>query len=85
VANASAEPESDPDQIRRLLGEQLTSPVRWIETIQQAKEKGVHRLIELGPGRVLKGLTKRIEPSLEVLSFERVSDLEGLETAVERV
>lgn len=85
VPNASAVPERDPEKIRRLLGDQLTSPVRWIETIGRAKEAGLQRLIEPGPGRVLKGLTKRIEPTLEVLSFERTSDLEALETALAKV
>ena len=85
IPNATGVKESNPEKIRLLLSDQLTHPVRWIETMQYAKRQGVHRLIELGPGRVLKGLAKRIDPSLEVLSFEKGSDLETLESALVKV
>lgn len=78
VPNATARPESDPGQIRILLEKQVTHSVRWIETIREAFREKIVRFIEFGPGRVLKGLVKRIEPSLEVHSFEKVSDLEGV-------
>lgn len=79
MANASAQGESEPERIRLLLAEQLTSPVRWIETMERARDQGIRHFIELGPGRVLKGLAKRIDPSLEVLPFEKVADLEMVE------
>lgn len=84
IANASAQEESEPERIRSLLAEQLTSPVRWIETMERARDQGIRRFIELGPGRVLKGLVKRIDPTLEVLSFEKIADLGVVETALER-
>lgn len=82
--NALAKAAGEPETIRRLLGEQLTSPVRWIETMNFAASRGIRRFIELGPGRVLKGLAKRIDPSLEVFSFEKISDLTTLESIFEK-
>lgn len=79
IPNVSAKGERDPEKIRVLLGEQLTSPVRWVETMEEARKQGIGRFVELGPGRVLKGLTKRIDPSLEVFSFDKISDLSHLE------
>ncbi len=84
IANASGQRESDPERIRFLLAEQLTSPVRWIETVERARDQGIRRFIELGPGRILKGLAKRIDPSLEVFSFEKLVDLEVIETVLEK-
>ena len=54
--------------LKRLLKEQLYSPVRWVETIQTMKNKGVERIFECGPGKVLAGLIKRIDKSLHVMS-----------------
>lgn len=84
VPNASPKATGEPETIRRLLGEQLTSPVRWMETINFAASQGIRRFIELGPGRVLKGLAKRIDPTLEVFSFEKISDLDALESLFEK-
>jgi [acyl-carrier-protein] S-malonyltransferase len=85
VANVSAQSEHEPERIRALLAEQLTSPVRWIETMEHARNQGNRRFIEVGPGRVLKGLTRRIDASLEVLSLEKVSDLEAVSSALQKV
>lgn len=76
VANASGQIESEPEKIRTLLDEQLTSPVRWIQTVELARSQGIRRFVELGPGRVLKGLVRRIDSSLEVASVDKISDLE---------
>lgn len=59
VSNVTAEVESNPEGIRRLLVRQLTSPVRWIECVVRARAEGVTRFLELGPGRVLAGLNRR--------------------------
>lgn len=85
IANASGHGESDPERIRLLLAEQLTKPVRWIETMERARDEATRCFVELGPGRVLKGLAKRIDPSLEIISFEKVSDLEAAEKTWEKV
>jgi len=52
------------DAIKRLLVEQVTGLVRWRESVLAMKEHGVHELVELGAGRVLSGLTKRIDREL---------------------
>jgi len=71
-----------PQQIKLLLQKQLYSPVRWVETIQIMKQKGVEHVIECGPGRVLAGLIKRIESTLNALS---VYDSSSLELALSKI
>ncbi len=64
--NANAKPEQDVTEIRAALVAQLISPVRWTETIQQLAASGLARGVEMGPGRVLSGLVKRIERAMIV-------------------
>lgn len=85
IPNVSGKEESQPERIRELLGDQLTHPVQWIRTVQYAAGQGVRRFIEIGSGRVLKSLAKRIDPGLQVLPFEKIADLEAIETAPEKV
>ncbi len=66
-------------QIRTLLKEQLYRPVRWVETIQLFKQKGVEVIVECGPGKVLNGLIRRIDKSLQTIS---VSDQATLDQAL---
>ncbi len=87
ISNVDLSEYTTVDQIRRLLKEQLYSPVRWVETIQAIKNKEVNLIIECGPGSVLTGLVKRIdksipsmsaaEPSNLLLLLERYPDLAG--------
>ncbi|HEU5219768.1 MAG TPA: ACP S-malonyltransferase [Gemmatimonadales bacterium] len=77
VANASATAVTDPDEARRLLDEQLTSPVRWVEGIRTLAALGPDaRFIEVGPGTVLGGLLKRILLEPTYLSLGTTADLE---------
>jgi [acyl-carrier-protein] S-malonyltransferase len=69
VANVTAEPTQDPSQIQRLLIQQVTAPVRWEESIQLIAKLGVTKAYELGSGAVLKGLVKRIAPTIEVTTI----------------
>jgi len=69
VANVTAEPTQDPAQIRRLLIQQVTAAVRWEESIQAIAKLGVTRAYELGSGAVLKGLVKRIAPTIDVTTI----------------
>jgi [acyl-carrier-protein] S-malonyltransferase len=78
--NVTVQEAADPAAIRRLLVEQLYSPVRWVGTVQAMAARGVDTVIEAGPGKVLAGLIKRIDKSLNVLP---VADPAGLETALE--
>lgn len=76
VHNVTAATESDPEQIKRLMVEQIYSPVRWVECVQTLAGRGVQRLVECGPGKVLCGLNRRIDKSLEALSLETPEDIE---------
>lgn len=80
VANAAARPVTDGEEARRLLLEQLTSPVRWTDCVATMREQSPDRWLEVGPGSVLTGLLRRIDRSLEgrtVGSIDDVRELEG--------
>lgn len=80
VFNVTAEPNQDPAQVKRLLTEQVTAPVRWIETVQRLVGAGVTTALELGPGKVLMGLGRRIDRALKILPVE---DPDSLRKALE--
>jgi [acyl-carrier-protein] S-malonyltransferase len=61
VSNVDARPHDDPDEIRDLLLEQLVSPVRWEDSMRYLLAEGYDQFYEVGPGRVLRGLLKRME------------------------
>jgi [acyl-carrier-protein] S-malonyltransferase len=61
VSNVDAQPHDDPDDIRELLIRQVVSPVLWEQSIRYMLDSGVERFYEVGPGRVLRGLLKRIQ------------------------
>ena len=78
VANVTARPTNDPEVIRRQLVEQVTGRVRWRESIEwMAGEGGVTRFAELGAGKVLTGMVKRIAPDAEALGLNAPADLEA--------
>lgn len=79
ISNVDLSIYQSVEQIRLLLKQQLCRPVRWVETIQLMKSKGVELLVECGPGKVLSGLTKRIDKSLHAIS---VNDSVSLENAL---
>ena len=70
VHNRFVESFDDPEKIRAALVEQLFHPVRWIETIRLLGSKGVKRIVECGPGKVLTGLGKRIAPEIEYIAIQ---------------
>jgi [acyl-carrier-protein] S-malonyltransferase len=76
VANVTAAPVSDPETIRRQLVQQVTGLVRWRESVLRLKAEGVERLVELGAGKVLSGLAKRIDRELETLAVGLPADVE---------
>ncbi len=61
VSNVDARPHTDPDEIRHLLIQQVVSPVLWEDSVRYLLEKGSDKFYEIGPGRVLRGLLKRID------------------------
>ncbi len=82
ISNVDLSVYQSAEQIRHLLKEQLCSPVRWVETIQAMKTKGVEQIVECGPGRVLSGLVKRIDKTLDSLS---VNDEASLNAALAKM
>ena len=69
ITNVRAEATQDPTTIRQLLVEQVTASVRWEESVQHIASLGVTRGIELGSGSVLRGLNKRIAPTIEMTTI----------------
>ena len=76
VSNVEAAPNSDGTHIKELLLKQVTGSVRWVESVQAMEKAGVTKIVELGPGRVLCGLVKRIAKSIELLNVEDPASLE---------
>lgn len=76
-ANVTAAPTSAPAEIRRLLVEQVTGRVRWRESVSAMFDAGVTRFVEVGAGKVLAGMVKRIAPDAEALSLNEPADLEA--------
>ncbi len=66
--NVSASPVSNPDEIRLNLISQLTAPVKWTQTVQHMTADGATHYVEVGPGKVLQGLVKKISPTAEAAS-----------------
>lgn len=77
--NVDVKGESEAEAIRHVLVRQLYSPVRWTETVQKMAGNGVEVLVEIGPGKVLNGLTKRIVDSLQAVSVNDVKSLDSIE------
>lgn len=70
--NVSAKPVTDPEQIRKNLILQLTSPVRWTQTVQNMISDGATSFIEIGPGNVLQGLVKKIDKNVKVSGIDKI-------------
>lgn len=75
IHNVHAQAETDPARIRELLVEQIYSPVRWTGCVQTMVGRGVGRLVECGPGKVLSGLNRRIDKSLSSFNIEEPGEL----------
>ena len=83
ISNVSAQPETDPETIRRLLVEQVTARVRWRESVLGFSALGIDSVAEIGTGKVLAGLVRRIDPDLAVASLETPADLEAFVAALQ--
>lgn len=82
VNNIDVALQTDPDAIREALYRQAFGPVRWVECVAAIKARGVHTLIECGPGKVLAGLTKRIDAELTGLPLFDPASLAEVKTAL---
>ena len=80
--NVHAQPESDPEAIKTLMLEQIYQPVLWVDCVNGLSSRGAEILIECGPGRVLNGLSKRIDRGLTSLATDDVASLENALTSV---
>jgi [acyl-carrier-protein] S-malonyltransferase len=74
-ANVTAEPVTTANDIRDLLYRQLTSPVRWEETVMHMVRDGAEKFVEVGPGKVLQGLVKRIASNAITMGCDRLADV----------
>jgi len=80
LSNVTGKPHSaDPGEIRAMMLEQVTGTTNWAADVEAAKALGVTRFVEFGPGKVLSGLVKKIDPALTTLN---VADLATLETTI---
>ena len=78
VSNVTAKQIDNPNTIKNLLVEQIEKPVRWRESIENIISSGNNKFIEIGPGKVLSGLVKRIDRKVELNQVNNISDLENL-------
>lgn len=69
IANVDGEPNTDPSRVKGLLVEQVTSRVRWESSVRKAFHMGIEQGLEVGHGKVIRGLVRRIERGLKVFSF----------------
>jgi [acyl-carrier-protein] S-malonyltransferase len=82
VSNVTAAEMSEPELIRRLLVEQITSRVRWRESVAAFRDKGVTIAVEAGGGRVLTGMVRRIDPELQTVSLDSPKDIEAFANTI---
>jgi [acyl-carrier-protein] S-malonyltransferase len=85
VTNVEARPNQDAARIRELLVRQVTAPVRWTDSIRAMLDAGIDTFIEFGPGNVLAGLLRRIEPSAKAVSVNSANGLDKALEALEKV
>lgn len=78
VSNVDGKPTVDPQHIRKNLSLQITSSVQWVDSVAYMASQGVLHFIEIGPGKVLSGLVRRIDPSLKFYNIEKPADIETL-------
>lgn len=76
-SNVHAKPVTQPDEIKQLLAEQLTSPVRWVEIVESMIQDGATEFHEVGPGSVLTGLLRRINREVTGKSIDKLENLQS--------
>ena len=82
IHNVHAQPETNPTRIRELLVEQISSPVQWTACVNAMVTAGITEIVECGPGKVLSGLNRRIDKSLQSFTIEQPADLESALAAI---
>jgi [acyl-carrier-protein] S-malonyltransferase len=69
ISNVDAQPHSDPEVIKKILVQQLTSPVQWETTLKGLLDNGLSKSYEVGPGKVIAGIMKRIDKKAEITNI----------------
>jgi [acyl-carrier-protein] S-malonyltransferase len=80
LSNVTSQPHGNTEQVRVNLAKQITSPVQWVKCVEYIASQGITNFIEIGPGKVLKGLMRRIDPAINVLNIEKPQDIEAFGT-----
>ena len=78
ISNVTALPTNNPEEIKQLLVKQISSKVRWRESVLYMKEKKINDFVEIGPGKVLTGLVKRIVPNSNSFSINSIDDIKKI-------
>lgn len=81
VTNVEAEPNTSKERVRDLLIRQVSNPVRWEDSVNRMIELGTERFVEIGPGKVLLGLLRRIDGTRQAFNLEDLASLEQLKGA----
>ena len=77
ISNVNVLPENNPDKLRKNLIDQVTGTVRWRETMEFAEKKGIKKIIELGSGKVLTGIAKRMIKDIVTINIENTEDFKN--------
>ena len=78
ISNVTAKSVSDPNEIKNLLIKQIENRVRWRESVINMIDQNTEQFIEIGPGKVLTGLTKRINKNVKSISINTLDEIENL-------
>ena len=78
IANVNAKPQISPEQIKENLINQITSSVLWVDSIQYMAKQGIQTFLEIGPGKVLRGLLRKIDRNLKCYNIATPTDIENL-------
>ena len=78
ISNVDAQPHIDPQLVRANLAKQITSSVQWVNSVEYMARQGVNSFLEIGPGRVLKGLIRKIDSNLVVNNIQTFADIDSL-------
>ncbi len=85
IFNSTADAQTDPETIRQIMADQLVNPVKWYDSMQKMIEEEVEMFVEVGPGKVLGGLMKKMLPRERFSDIYNVSDLKSLEQFLHNV
>ena len=78
MSNVTASPTNNPDEIKKLLVDQIEKPVRWRESVNNMIKLDINHFIEIGPGKVLSGLVKRINRNVKLNQINTFDDIKNL-------